>query len=144
MKLFMDNSKFKIALKGHTTQIAELENSVTGNVSRVANLLDGFDSKITNLEARLSTLKTEMQSADEESKRPFPKESEYQENSDRLVQLNKELDNTGKEKKSKEKETETAEKRPSVLEKLKNIQATDKSENALSKEQNHDKGSIAI
>lgn len=144
MKLFMDNSKFKIALKGHTTQIAELENSVTGNVSRVANLLDGFEGKITSLEARLSTLQTEMQSADEESKRPFPKESEYQEKSARLVQLNKELDNTGKEKKSKEKETETAEKRPSVLEKLKNIGATDKSENTLSKEQNHDKGSIAI
>ena len=98
MKLFMDNSKFKIALKGHTTQIAELENSVTGNVSRVANLLDGFEGKISNLEARLSTLQTEMQSADEESKRPFPKESEYQEKTARLVQLNKELDNTGKEK----------------------------------------------
>ena len=144
MKLFMDNSKFKIALKGHTTQIAELENSVTGNVSRVANLLDGFDKKIEMLETRLSTLQTEMKSADEESKRPFPKESEYQEKTARLVQLNKELDNTGKEKKSKDKETETPEKRPSVLEKLKNIQATDKSENTLSKEQNHDKGSMAI
>ncbi len=120
MRLYIDGGKFHVALKGATTHDTELENSVTGNISRIANLLDAIPKKVANLEERLHTLKDELESAKTESARPFPKEDEYKEKSKRLAQLNIELDNTSKDNREDKEVSDDAVEptRPSVLEKL--------------------------
>ncbi|WP_409967786.1 hypothetical protein RFF05_14665 [Bengtsoniella intestinalis] len=139
MQLYIDGGKFHVALRGSATHTTELENSVTGNISRIANLVDAMPKKVANLEERLHTLKDELESAKTESTRPFPKEDEYKEKSKRLAQLNIELDKSSTT--NEEKETTTVEEppRPSVLKKLTQPMTSEKAIPFRSEQPTHDK-----
>ncbi|MBD5151534.1 MAG: hypothetical protein HDT16_03335, partial [Oscillibacter sp.] len=92
MQLHCDGSKFKVTMKQNLTYTAELADDAVGNVTRINNALEGMDDKITAHEARLATLEKELQNAQAEAERPFPKEDELRQKSARLTQLNRELE----------------------------------------------------
>ena len=85
-------NKFKICLKSSAAHIVELENSETGNITRINNSLDSIPQNIQRLNEKLDRLNNEYKSAKIESKRTFPKEQEYLEICKRLSELNVELD----------------------------------------------------
>ena len=92
MQLHCDGSKFKVTMKHNLTYTAELADDPVGNATRINNALEGMDDKIKAHEARLATLEKELQNAQAEAERPFPKEDELRQKSARLTQLNRELE----------------------------------------------------
>ena len=124
MKLRFENGTFKVTLKQHLTYTAELSTDVVGNITRINNALEKIPENLERNRERLETLQTELASAKEEAARPFPQEEELAQKSDRLNQLNKELDNEEKKPKAppareEESEPEPSDGKPSILKALK-------------------------
>ena len=92
MQLHCDGAKFKVTMKQHLTYTAELSDDAVGNIARINNALEGMDEKIRQHETRLARLEGELKNAQEEAERPFPKEDELRQKSERLVYLNRELE----------------------------------------------------
>ena len=92
MQLHFDGFKFKVTMKQNLTYTAELADDAVGNVTRINNALEGMAEKIEQHEARLVRLESELKNAQEEAERPFPKEDELRQKSERLAQLNRELE----------------------------------------------------
>ena len=92
MQLHCDGSRFKVTMKQNLTYSAELADDPVGNVTRINNALEGMDEKIIQHETRLARLESELKNAQEEAERPFPKEDELRQKSERLAQLNRELE----------------------------------------------------
>jgi len=92
MQLHFDGFHFRVTMKQNLTYSAELADDPVGNVVRINNALEGMEEKIKSHEARLVTLEGELKNAQDEAKRPFPKENELREKSARLAQLNRELE----------------------------------------------------
>ena len=92
MQLHFDGFKFKVMMKQNLTYTAELADDPVGNVTRINNALEGMAEKIGQHEARLVRLESELKNAQEEAERPFPKENELRQKSERLAQLNRELE----------------------------------------------------
>ena len=92
MQLHCDGSRFKVTMKQNLTYSAELADDPVGNVTRINNALEGMDEKINQHEAWLARLESELKNAQEEAERPFPKEDELRQKSERLTQLNRELE----------------------------------------------------
>ena len=92
MQLQWDGFRFKVAMKQNLTYSAELADDPVGNVTRINNALEGMDEKIIQHETRLARLESELKNAQEEAERPFPKEDELRQKSERLAQLNRELE----------------------------------------------------
>ncbi|MFI3201136.1 MAG: helicase-related protein [Eubacteriales bacterium] len=136
MELSLKGGKFNLDLKGTVTHNVELDNSAVGNITRICNVLENIPKNITKLEERVSVLTDEMESAKEEAKRPFPKENEFREKSNRLMELNRELDSTDSKMETSEKAESSVE---SVLDKLKKPVEGAKDKNKLSMEQQNDK-----
>ena len=84
MQLHFDGFKYKITLKQNLTYSAELADDPVGNVTRINNALEGMAEKIEQHEARLVRLESELKNAQEEAERPFPKEDELRQKSERL------------------------------------------------------------
>ena len=61
-------------------------------MTRINNALEGMTEKIEQHEARLVRLESELKNAQEEAERPFSKEDELRQKSERLAQLNRELE----------------------------------------------------
>ncbi len=99
MSLYLDSGTFKIALKGAVTHTCDLENSVTGNITRINNVLESMSTKIDNFNSRTTQLKEEMKSAQAVVDTPFPREEEYNEKVKKLAKLNIELDQSSKKSK---------------------------------------------
>ena len=115
MTLCFENGKFQVELKQAITHTVELENSITGNITRINNVIDNIPNKIIDLKEIVDRLKNEMESAKSESERKFPKEAEYKEKNKRLSELNKELDNESKSDKEIGEPQEKKTMKPSVL-----------------------------
>ena len=92
-----------------------------GNIVRINNALENMPKTVQNLQNRLENLTTEQIAAKAEVDTPFPKEQEYKEKSQRLTQLNIELDNSEKEEEQSEHTDIDPEKKPSVLKALKDF-----------------------
>ena len=92
MQLHFDGFIFKVTMKQNLTYTAQLADDPVGNVTRINNALEGMAEKIEQHEARLVRLESELKNAQEEAERPFPKEDELRQKSERLAQLNRELE----------------------------------------------------
>lgn len=124
MTLSIESGKFNVTMKNSVSHVAELENNITGNITRINNTLESMPRIAEHYNERLERLNAEMTSAKTEATRPFPKESEYHEKSRRLAELNIELDETNSNALDNEVETKVEEKKPSVLETLKNAKTS--------------------
>lgn len=123
MTLYIENGSFKVALKNTLTYTAELENNIMGNIVRINNALENMPKTVQNLQNRLENLTEEQTAAKAEVDTPFPKEQEYKEKSQRLTQLNIELDNAEKEEEPSEHSDTELEKKPSVLKAIKDFKS---------------------
>ena len=108
MQLHFDGAKYKVTMKQHLTYTAELSDDVVGNTIRINNALEKIPENLERQKRGLDTLRQDMETAQEEVKQPFPQEAEFAAKSERLAQLNIELDHeerTGGEPAQEEKET---------------------------------------
>ena len=102
-------------LKGKAIYPVALGADPHGNITRLDNLLAGFDERIANAENRLENLLQQQTAAQAEVEKPFPQE-ELAQKSARLAELNAQLDVDEKQHEPEMEETPDEESaRPSVL-----------------------------
>ena len=103
-------------LKGKAIYPVALGADPHGNITRLDNLLAGFDERIANAENRLENLLQQQTAAQAEVEKPFPQEEELAQKSARLAELNAQLDVDEKHHEPEMGETPDEESaRPSVL-----------------------------
>ena len=103
-------------LKGKAIYPVALGADPHGNITRLDNLLAGFDERIANAENRLENLLQQQTAAQAEVEKPFPQEEELAQKSARLDELNAQLDVDEKHHEPEMEETPDEESaRPSVL-----------------------------
>ena len=103
-------------LKGKAIYPVALGADPHGNITRLDNLLAGFDERIANAENRLENLLQQQTAAQAEVEKPFPQEEELAQKSVRLAELNAQLDVDEKHHEPEMEETPDEESaRPSVL-----------------------------
>lgn len=121
-------NEHQAVLRAELSYPVSLGDDARGNITRLDNLLAGFDERIANAEHRLENLLQQQTAAQAEVEKPFPQEEELAEKSARLAELNAQLDVDEKshEPEQDEEEQENAPRRPSVLAALE--EKTDKPE----------------
>jgi len=87
----------KLEIEGEGTYMAELGESVLGNITRIENLAKGMVAAKEKAEAQLANAKEQLKATKEELARPWAQEQELKEKSERLAQLNVELDVGGRD-----------------------------------------------
>lgn len=103
-------------LKGKAIYPVALGADPHGNITRLDNLLAGFDERIANAENRLENLLQQQTAAQAEVEKLFPQEEELAQKSARLAELNAQLDVDEKHHEPEMEETPDEESaRPSVL-----------------------------
>ena len=103
-------------LKGKAIYPVALGADPHGNITRLDNLLAGFDERIANAENRLENLLQQQTAAQAEVEKPFPQEEELAQKSARLAELNAQLDVDEKHHEPEMEERPDEESaRPSVL-----------------------------
>ncbi len=102
MQLQLKGSHFIVYMKQNLTYSAELFDDALGNIARINNALEKIPSNLETQKAHLVELQDALKTAEEESKRPFPQEAEYQEKVKRLAELNAELENDSKNEQPQE------------------------------------------
>lgn len=84
--------KHVLTLKGEFEYHVELGSDARGNISRIENAMPVIVKPLDAFHIRLYDLERQVEDALEELTKPFPQEGELREKSDRLIELNAELD----------------------------------------------------
>jgi hypothetical protein len=80
-----------LTLKGNDSYRINMGNSAAGNVTRIKNVLDGFEDKISEIGGEMKDCDNQARLAQEQIEKPFAQEEELAEKSARLAKLNLEL-----------------------------------------------------
>jgi N12 class adenine-specific DNA methylase/adenine-specific DNA methylase len=80
--------EYRVTLQGKLTHTVTLGSDIHGNIIRLDNTLEGFDSRLQNCENQLAETQLQMKTAQGEVLRPFPQEQEYLTKSTRLKEVN--------------------------------------------------------
>ena len=120
MTLSLNGQTFQVSMKKNLSYTAEIANDPSGNITRINHVLEKIPDHLKTHQERLLVLQSELEQAKEEVKRPFPKEEELMQKSERLIQLNKELDLD--EKQTDQAPQEEKEKKASILKALKQFE----------------------
>jgi N12 class adenine-specific DNA methylase len=90
MELSFDSfsREYKITLKNALHHTTALGTDVFGNIQRLDNLLEGFGERLTACEEQLENTRVQLKNAQEQVKKPFPREDELREKTARLDELN--------------------------------------------------------
>ena len=90
MELFFDSfsREYQITLKNKLRHTTSLGTDTFGNIQRLDNLLEGFETRLQNCKAQLENTKVQLANAKEEVEKPFPQEDELKAKSARLDELN--------------------------------------------------------
>ena len=80
--------KFTLNLKGAMSHKVEIGTDELGNITRISNALEGMEKSLAKEKETLSNLENQLENAKAEVTKPFPKESELQEKTERLSALN--------------------------------------------------------
>ena len=80
--------EYRITLRNALSHTVSLGADVHGNITRIDNVLDSFESKLKACEERLENIKNQLESAKVEVQKPFAHELELKEKSARLDELN--------------------------------------------------------
>ena len=116
--------KFTLNLKGAMSHKVEIGTDELGNITRINNALEAMEKQLETEKETLANLENQLENAKAEVTKPFPKECELQEKTERLSALNALLymDEKGSEADLNGEEPEVYEKiperRPSIMEKL--------------------------
>lgn len=78
-------------LKNKFSYQVELGTDAFGNITRINNVLDGIEERISKTELNLENIKKQEENAKEEVKKDFPKEQELKDKQAELAEINKEL-----------------------------------------------------
>ncbi len=123
MSLYFDafSNEHKIALKGDMSHTATLGQDPRGNLTRIDNLLQTMPKRLEGACTQLENLINQQANAEIEKDKPFLQEDELKEKSERLIQLDIELNLSDKGDDEIETTINDEDKstRPSVLESLK-------------------------
>ena len=116
--------KFTLNVKGAMSHKIEIGTDELGNIIRINHALESMEKNLAKEKETLSNLENQLENAKAEVTKPFPKESELQEKTERLSALNAllNMDEKGGEAfledgGAPEEPTEKA-KKPSIMEKL--------------------------
>ena len=84
--------EFILGLKGSLSHTATIGNDIHGNITRINNVLEGFEKGLSDMRSQLETLTQQVANAEAEMKKEFPFEGELRQKSERLAELNAMLD----------------------------------------------------
>ena len=79
---------YRMTMKGALTHTAVLGADVYGNITRMDNVLDGLETKLTDAREKLADTEKQLANAREEMNAPFGKEEELAQKTARLKELN--------------------------------------------------------
>lgn len=91
LKLYFELGQHYLNMEQSLSHRIEISDSAIGLISRMNNSLENINKNLIEWNNRLSTLQEELSQIKEEVKRPFSKELELKQKSERLAQLNAEL-----------------------------------------------------
>ena len=80
--------QYKVGLTGAHDHSVTLGTDIFGNIQRLDNLLNNFESDLTSAQNDLATYEAQLASAKIEVEKPFPQEDELKTKSARLDELN--------------------------------------------------------
>lgn len=89
--------EFYLSLKRSSVSKLKLGADAIGNITRINNLLDRLPEKLKETEEELENVKIQLKNTEQEVGKPFPKEQELKEKTERLSVLNALLNMDAKE-----------------------------------------------
>ena len=119
MSLSFNGFRVDLILKGAMTHQAELGTDARGNLTRIDHALEAVPDRLKSVQTQLDNLYQQQAAAKAELGKPFLQETELQEKSARLAQLNALLDIDTKCPVPQVSKRQAKAERPSVLDKLK-------------------------
>ena len=81
----------QLTMHNHMSHLVTLGQDVRGNILRMDNALGQMEKRLNQVEAKLDNLYRQQAAAQEELGKPFPQEQELRTKSDRLLELDMEL-----------------------------------------------------
>lgn len=112
--------QYELVLHGEMRHRAFLGSDARGNLIRIENVLDQIPQRLAGVQAQLDNLYQQRDAAKKEAEKPFPFETELQEKTARLLELDMELNMDKRGGKGQGQRAAVAKsERPSVLHKLK-------------------------
>lgn len=82
---------YEMIVQGNMKYRMELGDSSIGNITRLENVLRGFENKMKDIEMRIEEYERNLENAKKEYKKPFSYEEEYKSKLLRLHELNQEF-----------------------------------------------------
>lgn len=83
------SKEYQVSLKGELSHRVSLGTDVFGNITRLDNALNGLEQFLESYRGALERTKEQMETAKTEAEKPFPREGELREKSQRLAELTK-------------------------------------------------------
>lgn len=83
------SKEYQVSLKGALSHRVSLGTDVFGNITRMDNALNGLEQFLESYRGALERTKEQMAVAKTETEKPFPREQELREKSQRLAELTK-------------------------------------------------------
>lgn len=83
------SKEYQVSLKGVLSHRVSLGTDVFGNITRLDNALNGLEQFLGSYRGSLERTKEQMKTAKTEAEKPFPREGELREKSQRLAELTK-------------------------------------------------------
>ena len=83
------SKEYQVSLKGALSHRVSLGTDVFGNITRMDNALNGLEQRLESNREALERTKEQMETAKIEAEKPFPREGELREKSQRLAELTK-------------------------------------------------------
>ena len=87
---------YMLTLKRQCSYKVEVGKDVFGNLQRISNALAGIERQLAESECKLETVQQQLAAAKEEVEKPFAKEQELAQKTERLAELNSLLNMDGK------------------------------------------------
>ena len=119
MSISFNGFRFELILKGAMTHHTDLGTDARGNLTRIDHALEAVPERLQAVQTQLDNLYQQQAAAKAELGKPFLQETELQEKSARLAQLNALLDIDAKHPAPQTAKRLAKGERPSVLDKLK-------------------------
>lgn len=90
MGLFFNSfsKEYELTLQGNQKYQVTLGTDIHGNITRIDNALNGLEDKQAGCRDKLSGIKAQYENAKKEVQKPFSREEELREKSERLEELN--------------------------------------------------------
>lgn len=82
------SNEYRMTMKGTLSHTVTLGADVFGNITRMDNALDGFETKLATVREELADTEKQLANAREEMNAPFAKEEELAKKTARLKELN--------------------------------------------------------